>query len=83
MDLSSYWKSLHYIDDVKYSHPNVTLRYIVGPSEDLPSGILPIKFNKENTLKMIEIGVKDAKAKIAEGPGVMYEAIHRMMKEKA
>ena len=32
---------------------------------------------------MIEIGVKDAKAKIAEGPGVMYEAIHRMMKEKA
>ena len=32
---------------------------------------------------MIEMGIKDAKAKIAEGPGVMYEAIHRMMQEKA
>ena len=32
---------------------------------------------------MIEIGIKDAKTKIAEGSGVMAEAIHRMMEEKA
>ena len=32
---------------------------------------------------MIEIGIKDAKSAIGLGEGVMYEAIHRMMKEKA
>ncbi len=82
-EIQSYWSALHYIEDVKHFHPEVTIRYLVGPSETLPSGWLPIRFNQENTLKMIEIGYNDAKAKVAEGEGVFAEAAHRMMLEKS
>lgn len=81
-EIGGYWSALHYIEDVKHFHPDVTIRYVVGPSKPLPSGFLPIRFNKEFTLEMIEIGLADAKAKIAEGEGVFAEAISRSIKEK-
>ena len=31
-EIGGYWSALHYIEDVKHFHPDVTIRYVVGPS---------------------------------------------------
>lgn len=31
-EIQSYWSALHYIEDVKHFHPEVQIRYVVGPS---------------------------------------------------
>jgi predicted acylesterase/phospholipase RssA len=60
------------------SFPDVQFRYVMIASEKLPDQAIPLDFKAKNIKTMIELGIKDAKAALAEGPGVSAERFYNL-----
>jgi predicted acylesterase/phospholipase RssA len=53
--------------------PDIKFRYVMIASEKLPDQTLPLDFKAKNIEFMIQLGIKDAIAALAEGEGVSAE----------
>ena len=43
-----------YIENAEQSYPDVNIRYLVFPTQDLPSALIPLDFNRDDVDKMIK-----------------------------
>lgn len=46
LEISSYYTALNGLERAKFSHPNVTYRYVVLPSSPLPTNYYPLSMNQ-------------------------------------
>lgn len=68
------------LDDIVHAFfdfKNVTFRYIVMPSEDLPSGQIPLDFDHDMMMQMIDMGKKDAKHAIDNKDAIWENILKR------
>lgn len=56
-----------YIENAEQSYPDVDIRYVVYPTADLPSALIPLDFNTNDVVKMIEQGEIDGDKVIKAG----------------
>lgn len=66
-EIFGYDNSMREIEDILYDFPKVNFRYIIAPSQKLPSGKIPLTFSPEEIEKMINIGINDAINAISYG----------------
>jgi len=59
-DIHSYWGTMKDVLQARHSYPKVNFRYLIQPSEKLPTGLIPLSFDAESLQKMISLGVHDA-----------------------
>jgi len=67
----SYKAALDDIVHAYYDFKAVNFRYIIMPSEDLPSGEIPLNFDHDQMTYMIELGKKDAESGIKKSQEIM------------
>jgi len=58
--LTSYGNGWDDVTKSRQDYPNVDFRYLIEPSFPLPSGIVPIAFNKTQMAEMMQMGYDDA-----------------------
>ena len=63
--------------EIGHIFPNVTLRYVIGPSKTLPDGMIPLDFNPTQIEQMISIGISDAKTTVASKKGKTFEKLRK------
>lgn len=79
--IMAYYNSISLLTEAEQEFPNINFRYVVAPSQELPTATLPLGFKHDEILQMIAIGQKDGLAAIQKGPGVSYKEF--MAKAKA
>jgi predicted patatin/cPLA2 family phospholipase len=77
-DINDFAKTMGDLEDAEHFLKEVTFRYIVAPTQTLPSGSFPLVFKPEQIEQMIQLGEKDAKQIVGEGMGIHY----KMLKDK-
>lgn len=65
--IREFYSSMSDIDEIVRGYPDVEFRYWVYPTEALPSGFLPLGFNHDDMVQMMNFGYEDAK-KVITGP---------------
>ena len=59
-----FYMTLHGVLRAKTGHSGVNFRYVIGPSFDMPSKIVPIDLGLEETKHLLRIGEADATREI-------------------
>jgi len=59
LEISSYYSSMNGLERAKFSHPNVTYRYVVLPSSPLPTNYFPLSMNQTQVQEIYDRGVLD------------------------
>ena len=80
--IDSYSQSLDDLLHGQEAYPDVNFRYVVVPSKTLPSGLIPLNFDKKQLQEMIDIGKADAQAVIGLGEGVKHKELIEIAKLK-
>lgn len=75
LEISSYYNSMDGYLRAKFAYPGVDWRYVISPTESIPSSIYPFAMNQKQMEKTFALGVKDADAAIA-GKVTSEDAIH-------
>ena len=57
-----------YVQNADQSFPDVNIRYVVFPTVSLPTGLVPLGFNHDDIVKMINQGETDAERVLKAGP---------------
>lgn len=73
-NLKEYYHKAWYILSARIAHPAVKYRYIIGPAEDLPGGLIPLDFSPSNIEGMLNLGISDGFK--AVGVEAHYKADH-------
>lgn len=60
MEISSFYNGMSDYNSSTILFPDVEFRYIIVPSENLSSGLLPLDFSQKQIDKCFEVGQKDA-----------------------
>jgi predicted patatin/cPLA2 family phospholipase len=68
-EVFGYDNAMRDLEDTLEMFPKVNYRYIIEPTEKLPSGEIPLTFSPEQIEKMIKIGINDAINVIKKGEG--------------
>lgn len=68
-EISSFYNGMHDYNSSTVNHPDVTFRYIIGPSESISSSYLPLDFSQKQVDICFEVGQKDAKNAVKLGSG--------------
>ena len=71
-DLSTYFKETESIIFALEDYPEVNFRYLIKPSSALPTGKLPINFERDNVEKLINFGFADAAEIVKQGKGAGF-----------
>lgn len=83
-EIKTFHKSMKILNDTTIAHPDVTFRYVLGPSVKLTINPLPLDFSKAHMEFCMGIGKKDAEAAIKLGQGgymnLMMEYSQRIQK---
>ena len=61
--------------EIKRGYPNVNFRYILSPQEDLPSGFLPLGFDHDSMVEMINIGIKEGEQAIHDQQNILEDML--------
>lgn len=64
MELQTHYQRLNGVIRAKQAHQNVTLRFIAGPDDELPSKTNPLDYTPEEVDDMFTLGIYDAKKAI-------------------
>lgn len=59
LQIAYYYSSMNGLQRAKFTHPNVNYRYVVAPTEALPSAYIPMSLNATDVNTIYEQGVKD------------------------
>jgi predicted patatin/cPLA2 family phospholipase len=73
--LRSYYGSMSDLDEIIRGYPSINFRYLVFPTEPLPSGFIPLGFVHENIVEMIDQGYRDAKKVILDSPNGSFDKV--------
>lgn len=73
LELTSYNNAMIGLVRAKETFPNVQFRYVISPSTPIPGSDMPISFDHDEIVNMINMGNQDAAAAIAAGPGVSFD----------
>lgn len=62
LHINKYYSTFDGIFRAQFAFPDVDFRYIIGPSEKLPEGLLqvPLDLNSDDMKTMFDLGIKDA-----------------------
>jgi len=83
LEIYGYNNSMKEMKDILYDFPKVNFRFIIAPSQKLPSGKIPLTFSPQEIEKMINIGIEDAKNAINYGEnGNFQEFIQEYRKKR-
>ena len=63
-EIFKYYQHMHGIMRAKDGHRNVNFRYVVAPSFNMPSKIMPLSYTKEEATTLISQGESDAERTI-------------------
>jgi predicted acylesterase/phospholipase RssA len=77
-DIYGYDETMRDLEEMSRIYPDVYVRYVVAPSQVLPSGSVPLNFDPTQIEEMIQIGIKDGENAVKSGEGVLW----KQMKEK-
>jgi len=55
---------MHGVIRAKDGHKDVSFRYVVAPSFNMPSKIIPLSYKPEETKSLMDIGERDAERAI-------------------
>lgn len=67
MEVSSFYNGMSDYNSSTELFPHVHFRYLVVPSEDISSGLLPLNFNQKQVDKCFEVGKRDAENAVKLG----------------
>lgn len=67
LQINSYQSALDDLLHAKVDFPNLNFRYVIIPTVKLPSGEIPLGFDKAQLQEMIDIGMQDAEDRIKAG----------------
>lgn len=74
-NLQSYYGTMNEIERTTIFFPDVNFRYVIGPSENLNSPMIPIDLRREHLDECIEIGQRDAIKAVELGEGGYLSAL--------
>mmetsp|Transcript_12468 Transcript_12468/g.14015 ORF Transcript_12468/g.14015 Transcript_12468/m.14015 type:complete len:258 (+) Transcript_12468:338-1111(+) len=75
-NIKAYYNSMSDLDEIKRGYEEVNFRHLVVPKKPLPSGYIPLGFNHESIVKMIELGYQDASEVFNMGEGKSFDQVH-------
>lgn len=79
-EIQSYYNTLSdYLELAREYQDIVTFRYLIAPVAPLPSGYIPLGFNHDSILQMIEIGYQDGKAAVENGGNNFIEQAEQLL----
>jgi len=73
LEIQAFDNSMRDLEDVLFYFKDVTLRYLVAPTQKLPSNAIPLNFSPHEIETMIKIGQDDAKDVVNKGSGVYFK----------
>jgi hypothetical protein len=82
LEISGYDNAMMDVDLVLNIFHQVNFRYIVAPTQKLPSGMIPLDFTPSQIEKMINMGIADAIDVIAMGEGVNFKSLNSNYKQE-
>lgn len=75
MEVKSFYNGMSDYNSSTILFPDVEFRYLIVPSENLSSGLLPLDFSQKQVDKCFEVGKKDAKKAVELGSGKYGEVV--------
>jgi predicted patatin/cPLA2 family phospholipase len=82
LEISGYDNAMKDVDMVIDLFDRVNFRYIVAPTQKLPSGSVPLEFSPVQMNNMIELGISDAKKVTEMGEGVNFKKLNGQYKQE-
>lgn len=73
-EVFKYYQHMHGIMRAKDGHRDVNFRYVVAPSFDMPTKIMPLKYTPEESKSLLNSGKRDSERSI-------YELLHKTDQE--
>jgi hypothetical protein len=67
LQVASYYSSMNGLQRAKFTHPNVNYRFVVAPTETLPSAYIPMSLNATDVNTIYNQGVIDGQNAIKKG----------------
>ena len=67
LQVRSYYQSLNGLQRARFTHPNVTYRHVISPTQSLPYNFIPMSQNLTETYKIMAQGVADGANSIEKG----------------
>ena len=80
-EIKAYYGTLSDYLEIMRGYPDVDFRYFLVPQEDLYSGFIPLAFDHEAILAMIQIGVKEGAEAVKGNPEPAREKVQRLLRE--
>ena len=82
-EVKSYYKGLENVITTMLTYPRVNYRYLLEPSGHYAHLWNLLNFNSANTWPMQQLGMKDAKTALEEGPGASFAKIQAWIATRA
>jgi len=82
LEISGYDRTMGNMEFTTMSFPHVNFRYVVAPTTELPSGLIPLTFSPEEIEEMIEMGMTDAKNVVKEGARINLDRLLRNFQDQ-
>lgn len=73
LEISSFYNSMDGLLRAKFAYEGVDFRYVIAPTESIPSSMKPLNLSEKDVKKAFEIGVKDANSAIENGSAVTFD----------
>lgn len=81
--IRAYYATLSDFYEIVRGYPDVNFRYLLMPQEDLPSGFLPLGFDHDDMMAMIEIGIREGLKAIEHQGNQFMETLSKHLKRSA
>jgi predicted acylesterase/phospholipase RssA len=75
--IRSYYSIISDYCEIKRGYPDINFRYVLAPEQELPSGFLPLGFDHEAMLEMIQIGITEGEKAIHGNRNLFDEFISK------
>jgi hypothetical protein len=84
IEVSSFYNGMSDYNSSTILFPDVDFRYLIVPSQDISSGLLPLDFSQKQVDKCFEVGKKDAENAVKLGSGgyrdIVLEYVERIQR---
>jgi len=60
LEISSFYNSMDGLLRARFAYKDVDFRYVITPTESMPSSLYPLNLNQDSVQKIMDMGYKDA-----------------------
>jgi len=61
LEISSFYNSMDGLLRARFAYKDVNFRYVITPTESMPSSLYPLNLNQDDVQKIMDMGYNDAK----------------------